>query len=81
VYGENFDRLAKLKRTVDPTNIFKHAMWPPSHSPASREPAQSPTDGQGDSLSTIEGKVVDALEDGPGRAIVEAERKENRKNE
>lgn len=27
VYGENYDRLLALKRTLDPTDLFKHAMF------------------------------------------------------
>ncbi len=30
MYGENYDRLVRLKQLVDPTNLFKHCLWPSS---------------------------------------------------
>ena len=27
-YGENFDRLVEIKNKYDPTNFFKHSVWP-----------------------------------------------------
>jgi len=33
VYGEHFPRLGELKKVLDPTNFFRHAMWPRPDAP------------------------------------------------
>lgn len=94
VFGDNYERLVRLKNQLDPTHFFKHAMWPPNRAV---EGSSQPQDGmeldeqgelhsvpsglngkevpprQSDTPRTVEGVVLAALADGPGRDIVERE--------